>query len=96
MIQIGGTRIPMQEQKVQERIKNFYSVPLGYTEKEVVAEAQRCILCKDAPCEKFCPVNMKIRDMIRKVAERDFKQAFLIAKEDNAIPAIAGRVCPQE
>ncbi len=96
MIKIGGNRIPMQEQSVQERIKNFHSVPLGYTEEEVIKEAQRCILCKDAPCEKHCPVNMKIREIIREIADRNFKEAFLIAKEDNAIPAIAGRVCPQE
>ena len=96
MMEIGGTRVPMREQEPQDRIENFQSVPFGYNADEVVAEAQRCIMCKNAPCEINCPVRLKIRAMIRKIAERDFKEAFFIAKEDNPIPAIAGRVCPQE
>ncbi len=96
MINIGGKRIAVPELTPQERIKNFKSVPLGYTEKQAKAEAQRCIQCLYYPCEIHCPVHMKIRAMIRKIAEGDFKSAFLIAKEDNPIPAIAGRVCPQE
>jgi glutamate synthase (NADPH/NADH) small chain len=96
MIEIGGTRVPIREQKPQNRIENFQSVPFGYNADEVVAEAQRCIMCKNAPCESNCPVRLKIRAMIRKIAKGDFKEAFLIAKEDNPIPAIAGRVCPQE
>ena len=96
MVDIGGARVPMREQPVQERIDNFHSVPFGYDEDEVVAEAQRCIMCKHAPCEINCPVRLKIKAMIRKIAERKFKEAFLIAKEDNPIPAITGRVCPQE
>ena len=96
MTKINKTRVPMREQPAEERIKNFDSVPLGYTEEEAMAEAQRCIQCKDPSCETECPVNMKIRAMIEKVAEGNFEEAFLIAKEDNPIPAIAGRVCPQE
>lgn len=96
MVELGGTRTLMQEQPVKDRIENFQSVPLGYNEEEVVAEAQRCIMCKNAPCEVNCPVHLKIKEMIRKIADRDFKAAFLVAKEDNPIPAIAGRVCPQE
>jgi len=96
MIEIGGTRISMQEQTVEDRVENFGSVPFGYSEEEVVSEAQRCVMCRNSPCELNCPVFMKIKAMIRKIAERDFRQAFLIAKEDNPIPAIAGRVCPQE
>ncbi len=96
MVDIGGTRVPMREQPVRERIENFHSVPFGYDEGEVVAEAQRCIMCKHAPCEINCPVRLKIKEMIRKIAERKFKDAFLIVKEDNPIPAITGRVCPQE
>ncbi|MHC1594708.1 MAG: NADPH-dependent glutamate synthase, partial [Methanotrichaceae archaeon] len=86
----------MREQPAEERIKNFDSVPLGYTEEEAMAEAQRCIQCKDPSCETECPVNMKVRAMIEKVAEGNFEEAFLTAKEDNPIPAISGRVCPQE
>lgn len=89
-------RVPMREQTAEDRVKNFDSVPLGYYEEEAMAEAQRCIRCKDPACETKCPVNMKIRAMIEKIAEGRFKEAFLIAKEDNPIPAISGRVCPQE
>ena len=96
MIKLGGTRVPMREQKPKERIKNFKSVPLGYNEKEVIKEAQRCIQCKGLPCETECPINMKILEMIREIANANFKKAFFIIKEDNPIPAITGRVCPQE
>ena len=96
MIQIGGERVAMQEQPALQRIRNYRSVPYGYTKEEVVAEAQRCIQCIHAPCEEMCPVHMQIKAMIREIVAGDFKQAFLIAKKDNAIPAIAGRVCPQE
>ena len=96
MIEIGGTRISMQEQAVEDRVENFRSVPSGYSEEEAIAEAQRCVMCGNSPCELNCPVFMKIKAMIRKIAEGDFREAFLIAKEDNPIPAIAGRVCPQE
>jgi glutamate synthase (NADPH/NADH) small chain len=96
MVQIGGTRVAMREQQAEKRTRNFDSVPFGYTEEEVVAEAKRCIQCVHSPCERDCPVHMKIKAMVREIVNRDFRKAFLIAKEDNAIPAIAGRVCPQE
>ncbi len=96
MIKLGGTRVPMPEQEPRERIKNFKSVPLGYNEEEVIKEAQRCIQCKGLPCETECPINMKILEMIREIANGNFKKAFFLIKEDNPIPAITGRVCPQE
>ncbi|MCK4790741.1 MAG: dihydropyrimidine dehydrogenase, partial [Desulfobacteraceae bacterium] len=96
MAKINKTRVPMQEQPVEERIKNFHSVPLGYTKEEAIAEAQRCSQCKEATCEQNCPVNMDIKAILKEIAEGNFKDAFLIAKRDNPIPAIAGRVCPQE
>jgi len=96
MAKINKTRVPMREQTIEERIKNFRSVPLGYTKEEAMAEAQRCLQCKEPVCEENCPVNMKIKAMIKEIAEGNFKEAFLIAKRDNPIPAIAGRVCPQE
>lgn len=89
-------RVPMREQTAEDRVKNFDSVPLGYSEEEAMAEARRCIQCKDRPCMMNCPVNMKISAMIEKIAEGNFKEAYLIAKEDNPIPAVSGRVCPQE
>lgn len=96
MAKINKTRVPMQEQPVEERIKNFHSVPLGYTKEEAIAEAQRCLQCKEATCEQNCPVNMNIKAIIKEIAGGNFKDAFLIAKIDNPCPAIAGRVCPQE
>jgi len=96
MAGINKVRVPMREQPPEKRIHNFDSVPLGYSEEEAVIEAQRCLQCKDPTCEANCPVHMKIKAMIKKIAEGDFREAFLIAKEDNPIPAIAGRVCPQE
>jgi glutamate synthase (NADPH/NADH) small chain len=71
-------------------------VPFGYNEKEVIEEAKRCIQCAGFPCEIDCPINMKIRKMIREIAEGNFKKAFFTMKEDNPIPGITGRVCPQE
>ncbi len=89
-------RVPMREQAPEKRIKNFDSVPLGYSIEEAVSEAKRCIQCKNPLCEIGCPVRMKIRDIIHYIAMEDFKSAFLLAKSDNAVPAITGRVCPQE
>jgi len=96
MIEIGGKRVTMMEQMPKQRVQNFRSVPFGYTEEEAISEAQRCIQCIHAPCEKMCPVHMEIKAMIREIVNRNFKRAFLLAKKDNPIPAIAGRVCPQE
>ncbi len=96
MIKLGGTRVPMREQDPNKRIHNFFSVPHGYNEDEVVREARRCIQCSGVPCESDCPINMKILAMIRNVSWGRFRSAFFIMKRDNPIPAITGRVCPQE
>lgn len=96
MAKVNKIRVPMRELPAEDRIKNFNSVPLGYIEEEAVAEAQRCIQCEDPPCEKNCPLNMDIKAMIKEIDQGNFKEASLIAKKDNPIPAIAGRVCPQE
>ncbi len=89
-------RVPMREQPPEERIKNFNEVPLGYTPEEAIQEANRCLQCKDAPCVKGCPVEIDIPGFIKAIAEGDFKRAVHILKEKNSLPAICGRVCPQE
>lgn len=95
-LDLGGTRVPMREQNPEDRIKNFHSVPLGYNEAEVIREAQRCVQCGGVPCEVDCPIHMKVLEMIREIARGNFTRAFFVIKEDNPIPAITGRVCPQE
>ena len=89
-------RVPVREQPPAERIKNFDSVPMRYTEEEAIREASRCIQCKNPMCETDCPVNMKIKDTLREIAAGNFRGAFFIIKQDNPIPSMAGRVCPQE
>ena len=71
-------------------------VALGYTEEMAVEEAQRCLQCKHRPCVSGCPVNVKIPDFIKLVAEGKFQEAYEKIKETNSLPAVCGRVCPQE
>ncbi|MFH1904292.1 MAG: NADPH-dependent glutamate synthase [bacterium] len=89
-------RLLMPEQLPQDRIKNFDEVALGYTEDQAVAEAKRCLQCKKAPCMPGCPVEIDIPGFIKLVAERKFPEALDILREKNNLPAICGRVCPQE
>ena len=89
-------RVPMAEQSAEERIKNFKEVPLGYTEDEAVEEAKRCLQCKKPACMGGCPVEIDIPAFINLVAERKFSEAAKKIKETNSLPAICGRVCPQE
>ncbi|MEM2227132.1 MAG: NADPH-dependent glutamate synthase [Candidatus Bathyarchaeia archaeon] len=93
---ISPRKVPMAEQPPEERIKNFKEVPLGYTPEQAIEEAKRCLQCKEAPCIKGCPVEIDIPAFIKLVAEGRFKEAALKIKEKNALPAICGRVCPQE
>jgi glutamate synthase (NADPH/NADH) small chain len=86
----------MRERPVTERIHDFNEVPLGYTAEEAVAEAKRCIQCKKPPCVSGCPVEINIPAFIKLVAEGKFTEAAQKIKETNALPAICGRVCPQE
>lgn len=89
-------RHKIPEQDPVERAKNFNEVNLGYDEKLAVEEAMRCIMCKKPKCIDGCPVHVKIPEFIQKIADKDFKAAAAILKEDNALPAVCGRVCPQE
>ena len=78
------------------RNKNFEEVALGYTEEMAKGEAARCLHCKNMPCVSGCPVNVRIPDFIKKIAEGDFKAAYDIISETSSLPAVCGRVCPQE
>ncbi len=89
-------RIPVPERSPEERVNDFDEVPLGYTPEQAMEEAERCIQCNNMPCVGGCPVEIDIPAFIEKVAEGEFKEALEILKEDNFIPAITGRVCPQE
>ncbi|MCL6635084.1 MAG: NADPH-dependent glutamate synthase [Peptococcaceae bacterium] len=87
---------PMPAQDPVLRAKNFNEVALGYSEEAVVAEASRCLQCKNEPCRQGCPVEVDIPAFIKLVTERDFAGAIKKIKEKNALPAVCGRVCPQE
>lgn len=89
-------RNPMPEQDPRERVKNFSEVPYGYNEEMAVAEAQRCLQCKKPACIQGCPVHVPIPEFIKLITERKFVEASLKIKEVNNLPAICGRVCPQE
>ena len=87
---------PMAEQDPKERVTNFYEVPYGYTAEQAMEEAKRCIQCKKPLCVGGCPVNIDIPWFIRLVAEGKFVEAARKIKETNGLPAVCGRVCPQE
>jgi glutamate synthase (NADPH/NADH) small chain len=89
-------RLHMQERAAAERVRDFQEVPLGYTPEQAVEEARRCLQCKNRPCVGGCPVEVKIPEFIKLVAEGKFAEASQKIKETNALPAVCGRVCPQE
>jgi len=86
----------MAERPAAERIKDFQEVPLGFTPEQAIAEAKRCIQCKKPLCVKGCPVEINIPAFIKLIAEGDFQGAVDKIKETNGLPAVCGRVCPQE
>ena len=87
---------PMPEQAPEVRNKNFLEVTSGYTEEMAVDEAQRCLNCKNKPCMEGCPVSVKIPEFLSFMKDGDFEGAYQKIKETNALPAVCGRVCPQE
>ncbi|MBQ4343862.1 MAG: NADPH-dependent glutamate synthase [Erysipelotrichaceae bacterium] len=89
-------RIPVAEQDPEIRAHNFDEVCLGYTKEEAMKEAQRCIGCKNAQCIKGCPVAIQIPDFIAKIKEGNFEEAYHVISESSSLPAVCGRVCPQE
>ena len=90
------TKTPMPEQDPQERAHNFKEVALGYTAEMAIQEARRCLNCKKPKCVEGCPVNIRIPEFIAKVAAGDFEAAYEVITSTNALPALSGRVCPQE
>lgn len=89
-------RIPVAEQPADVRAKNFEEVCLGYTEEEAIQEASRCLNCKKPLCVTKCPVSIHIPEFIQQVKEGNFAEAARIIAQDSALPAVCGRVCPQE
>ena len=89
-------KVPVKEQEPNVRNKNFEEVCLGYTKEEAMEEATRCLNCKNARCIEGCPVSINIPAFVEQVKNGDFEQAYKIISESSALPAVCGRVCPQE
>ena len=87
---------PMPSQEPDVRNKNFLEVALGYTEEQALDEAQRCLNCKNPLCVQGCPVNVHIPQFIQKIVEKDYEGAYQVIHETSSLPAVCGRVCPQE
>jgi glutamate synthase (NADPH) small chain len=93
---IPQERTPMREQPAQERVRNFAEVACGYGVADAQREAERCLLCPDQPCVRGCPVGIDIPGFIRKISEKDIHGAYEVLTDTNLLPAVCGRVCPQE
>ena len=87
---------PMPSQDPNVRNKNFLEVALGYTEEQALDEAARCLNCKNHPCVDGCPVNVRIPEFIAKIVEKDYEGAYQVIHQTSSLPAVCGRVCPQE
>ena len=96
MINLVNVKNPMPEQKPDVRNKNFLEVSEGYTEDMAIREAMRCLQCRKHPCMSGCPVSVRIPEFIKQVAQGEFEEAYKIIKTTNSLPAVCGRVCPQE
>lgn len=103
-MQLGGKvrvmdvlkKVPVREQEAQKRATNFEEVCLGYNKEEAMCEAERCINCKNAQCIKGCPVAINIPGFIEQVKQGNIEAAYQVISEASALPAVCGRVCPQE
>ena len=93
---IPQARTPMREQDPLERARNFDEVNCGYLIEDALLEAERCLMCPDQPCVRGCPVSIAIPDFIQRITEKDFRGAYDVITETNLLPAVCGRVCPQE
>ncbi len=93
---IPQARTPVREQDPLERVRNFAEVSAGYRREDALLEAERCLFCPDQPCVAGCPVNINIPGFIQKIGQRDFRGAYDVITATNLLPAVCGRVCPQE
>ena len=96
MPNMSKSKTPMPEQEPNVRNRNFKEVSLGYTPEQAVEEAKRCLNCKNKPCVGGCPVRVYIPDFIAEVAKGEFEEAYKIIAKSSSLPAVCGRVCPQE
>ena len=96
MINLEKTKNPMPQQDPMVRNRNFEEVATGYTEEMAVNEAMRCLKCRKKPCTKGCPVKIHIPEFIDAVSKGEFEEAYNIISQTSSLPAICGRVCPQE
>lgn len=96
MINLEKTKNPMPQQEPMVRNRNFEEVATGYTEEMAINEAMRCLKCRKKPCTKGCPVKVHIPEFIEAVSEGEFEKAYNIISQTSSLPAICGRVCPQE
>lgn len=96
MADMSLQKVKMPEQEPSVRSGNFKEVALGYNEEMACRESQRCLQCKNKPCVSGCPVNVQIPEFIKLISEGDFEGAYAKIKETNSLPAVCGRVCPQE
>lgn len=96
MADMSSTKVPMPEQEPEVRNKNFLEVAQGYTPEMAQKEAARCLQCKNKPCVSGCPVNVRIPEFIQKLSEGNFEGAYQVISSTNNLPAVCGRVCPQE
>ncbi len=93
---IPQQRTPMREQEPGERVNNFTEVACGFRVEDALNEAERCLLCPEQPCVAGCPVGIDIPGFIQKLTEKDYRGAYDVLTDTNLLPAICGRVCPQE
>ena len=93
---IPQERTPMREQPAAERRTNFAEVACGYRLEDALREAERCLMCPEQPCMQGCPVSINIPAFIQKIAEKNFHGAYDVISDTNLLPAVCGRVCPQE
>ncbi|MCL2344005.1 MAG: dihydropyrimidine dehydrogenase, partial [Firmicutes bacterium] len=96
MPNMSPAKNPMPEQEPALRNKNFSEVALGYTREAAMDEARRCLQCRNKPCVAGCPVEVRIPEFIGKMAAGEFEEAYQLIYGTNSLPAVCGRVCPQE